>query len=57
MVGRIGIHSRRQWIEYVEKHYRGASPAAQAEARPEQPRVAKQVAFGRFGMGKVMGKG
>jgi len=28
MVGRIGIHTKRQWIEYVEKHYPVASSKA-----------------------------
>ena len=41
MVGRIGIHSGRKWIEYVEKHYRGGkleSTTAFA-CRPIKPEI------------------
>ena len=41
MVGRIGIHSRRQWIEYVEKHYRGGKLESTTTfaCRPIKPEI------------------
>jgi hypothetical protein len=41
MVGRIGIHNRRQWIEYVEKHYRGGKLESTTTfaCRPIKPEI------------------
>jgi hypothetical protein len=41
MVGRIGIHSGRKWIEYVEKHYRGGKLESTTTfaCRPIKPEI------------------
>jgi hypothetical protein len=41
MVGRIGIHNKRQWIEYVEKHYRGGKLESTTTfaCRPIKPEI------------------
>ena len=41
MVGRIGIHSKRQWIEYVEKHYQGGKLESTTTfaCRPIKPEI------------------
>jgi hypothetical protein len=44
MVGRIGIHSKRQWIEYVEKHYRGGKLESTTTfaCRPIKPEIREE---------------
>jgi hypothetical protein len=41
MVGRIGIHSGRKWIEYIEKHYRGGKLESTTTfaCRPIKPEI------------------
>src|SRR5262249_52633270 len=41
MAGRIGIHSKRQWLEYVEKHYRGGKLESTTTfaCRPIKPEI------------------
>jgi hypothetical protein len=44
MVGRIGIHNKRQWIEYVEKHYRGGKLESTTTfaCRPIKPEIREE---------------
>jgi hypothetical protein len=41
VIGRIGIHSGRKWIEYVEKHYRGGKLESTTTfaCRPIKPEI------------------
>ena len=44
MVGRIGIHNNRQWIEYIEKHYRGGKLESTTPfaCRPIKPEIREE---------------